>query len=406
MSRIVTVVVMLAAAAVAALTGCADPGPPRLGQARQASEVDDYLTTTCSTSVVLGLSQQILDEMACLIPGELATFAEQDNIVFGGAAVLPYLSPEGVADLQAAAASDPDTDLIINSAFRSVVQQYLLRAWFDLGRCGITAAAQPGSSNHESGRAIDVDNWPTWKAALEANGWAQTVPGDEVHFDHLASADLRGLDVEAFQRLWNRNNPDDEIAVDGSYGPQTADRIAIAPAEGFALGPECDPPEDVRAVEVVARTGPASLPAGGRGELSLTLANVGTVAWGAGTRVELAPGDTVELYEDDTWVDQGTLAIIDEEVAPGAEVVLTFAVDAPVIVETMAVVDTFVLDDAGERFGLIAVTETIVGTGGEDDSGCRTGGGTTSSAGAALWAGLLVLVGATRRRAGGARNRA
>jgi hypothetical protein len=395
----VTVAAMLAAAALA---GCAAPEPPRLGQARQASEVDDYLTSTCSTSVVLGLSQQILDEMACLIPGELATFAEQGNIVFGGAAVLPYLSPQGVADLQAAAASDPDTDLIINSAFRSVVQQYLLRAWFDLGRCGITAAAQPGSSNHESARAIDVDNWPTWKATLEANGWAQTVPGDEVHFDHLASTDLRGLDVEAFQRLWNRNHPDDQIAEDGDYGPQTAARIAMAPAEGFELGAMCDPPSE-RAVEVVARTGPTSLPAGGRGELTLTLANVGTVAWGAGTRVELAPGDTVELYEDDTWVDPDTLAILDEEVAPGDQVVLAFAVDAPVIVETLAVVDTFVLDDGGERFGLIAVTETIVGTGGEDDSGCRAGHATSAPGGVVL--GLLAVGWARRRRAGRARNR-
>ena len=167
---------LFASVALAGLaTACVEPAAPNLSQTTQASEVDDYLTSTCSTSVVLVLSQQIADEMACLIPGELATFAEEDNIVFGGAAVLPYLSPQGIADLQAAAASNPDTDLIINSAFRSVVQQYLLRAWFDLGRCNITAAAQPGSSNHESGRAIDVDNWPTWIDALEANGWGQTV---------------------------------------------------------------------------------------------------------------------------------------------------------------------------------------------------------------------------------------
>ena len=45
-----------------------------------------------------------------------------------------------------------------------MVQQYLLYRWFQLGRCGITAAAVPGNSNHESGRAIDVGNHEAWAA--------------------------------------------------------------------------------------------------------------------------------------------------------------------------------------------------------------------------------------------------
>ena len=54
--------------------------------------------------------------------------------------------------------------------------------------------------------------------------------------------DLAGLSVLAFQRLWNRNHPEDVISEDGAYGPQTEARILRSPAEGFAVGPGCDEP--------------------------------------------------------------------------------------------------------------------------------------------------------------------
>ena len=56
------------------------------------------------------------------------------------------------------------------------------------------------------------------------------------HFDHVASPDIRGMDVHAFQRLWNRNHPEDPIDEDGVYGPNTDARLAQAPAEGFPIG--------------------------------------------------------------------------------------------------------------------------------------------------------------------------
>jgi poly(3-hydroxybutyrate) depolymerase len=138
-----------------------------------------------------------------------------------------------------AAAEAGGMPLQINSGFRTVVQQYLLRRWFELGRCGITAAAEPGESNHESGRAVDVENYSAWITMLEAHGWAHDVPGDPVHFDHLATPDIRGADVLAFQRLWNRNAPDDPITEDGEYGPMTETRVQRAPAEGFGVGALC-----------------------------------------------------------------------------------------------------------------------------------------------------------------------
>ena len=153
--------------------------------------------------------------------------------------MLPYLDAAARADLYAAAAAGGGAVVKINSAFRTVVQQYLLYRWFQLGRCGIPAAAVPGSSNHESGRAIDVSNNSSWVTILGDHGWAHDVPGDPVHFDHVASPDIRGADILAFQRLWNRNAPDDVISEDGAFGPATEARVMRAPAEGFGIGAGC-----------------------------------------------------------------------------------------------------------------------------------------------------------------------
>lgn len=205
--------------------------------------VSAFEGTTCATDAVIELSRQIAEEVNCMLPGQLVRFeagaVPGGRIELTGSAVLPYLGEAARADLLAAAGDNGGVVLRINSAFRTVVQQYLLRRWFELGRCGITAAAEPGDSNHESGRALDVDNYGPWRAALGRHGWDQSVPGDPVHFDHLATPDIRGADVLAFQRLWNRNAPDDPLAEDGSYGPATAARIQRAPAEGFGLGASC-----------------------------------------------------------------------------------------------------------------------------------------------------------------------
>jgi hypothetical protein len=201
--------------------------------------VSSFEATSCATSVVLALSVQIAEEVDCLMPGQLVPFAEMPTIEFTGSAVLPYLSEIGRASLYDGVAAGGGNTAQITSAFRTVAQQYLLRRWFELGRCGITAAAEPGRSNHESGRALDISNYADWIATLDAHGWSHDVPGDPVHFDHRTSPDIRGADVMAFQRLWNRNAPDDPIAEDGSYGPMTEERVQRAPAEGFGIGAIC-----------------------------------------------------------------------------------------------------------------------------------------------------------------------
>ena len=62
-----------------------------------------------------------------------------------------------------------------------------------------------------------------------------------MHFDFAGggTVDLSTLSVQAFQRLWNRNNPNDRITEDGSYGPATAQRLRNSPAGGFPQGSSC-----------------------------------------------------------------------------------------------------------------------------------------------------------------------
>lgn len=185
---------------------------------------------TCTTSVVLGLSLQIAEEMDCIQANTMSRLATGGGISFVGSAVLPYLEPDAARDIRA------EANAAITSLFRTVVQQYLLYEWYQQGRCGIAIAATPGNSNHETGKAADLSNWASVIGAMSNHGWAHDVAGDDVHFDHNASADLRGLDVHAFQRLWNRNHPSDRISEDGVYGPMTAARIARSPSGGFAIG--------------------------------------------------------------------------------------------------------------------------------------------------------------------------
>ncbi|MCC6900216.1 MAG: endo alpha-1,4 polygalactosaminidase [Polyangiaceae bacterium] len=128
--------------------------------------------------------------------------------------------------------------------YRTVAQQYLLQRWKKAGRCGVSAAASPGKSNHESGLAIDTSQFASWKGALEAHGFDWFGSGDSVHFDYAGTGkkSLAGAGVRAFQILWNRNHPEDPIAEDASFGPKTASRLALAPAKGFPLGASCASP--------------------------------------------------------------------------------------------------------------------------------------------------------------------
>jgi len=390
----------LAAALVAtAVGGCTEPAP-RLGDAQLASTVADHETTSCSTGVVLELSRQVAHQVGCAGPGVLVPFAEGMGIEFSGTAVLPYVASAARDDLVAAVASAGGTTLSVNSAYRTVVQQYLLYRWYQLGRCGITAAAAPGNSNHESGRAIDVGNYGDWTAILAGFGWNQTVPGDPVHFDHVASPDIRGTDVRAFQELWNLNHPDDPIAEDGVYGAITESRLRQAPAEGFAEGPDCAPFGLDVAVDLL--DGPRRLRPGQRATIALRLRNVGSTTWPAGTRLVTAEpaGRVSALHDPDSWPAPDVALVLADPVDPGGVVPLTFEVIAPPADAAVELTESFALDGAGLRFGAIALV-VVVDPDAVDGGGCDAGGG-----GASGLLGLLVAGLVRRRGARGAPVRA
>lgn len=197
-------------------------------------------SSECSTTLVKGLATQLVEEIQCLSPGTMKRIDDIDGIKLG-AAVFPYLQTPA-ADALIAAQKVRKVPLEMNSGLRTLPQQFLLYRWSQQKRCGITLAARPGSSNHESATAIDIDDNAAWRSALQGKGFKWLGPSDEVHYDFSGkTVDLKGLSVQAFQRLWNRNHPEDKIGEDGDYGDDTEKRLARAPANGFPQGAKCDP---------------------------------------------------------------------------------------------------------------------------------------------------------------------
>lgn len=200
--------------------------------------VEQATASSCSTDSVNGLSRQIVAETRCLDPHRFTQVPRRKNLVTSGNVFL-YLEAPARDRLLEVLDANPKRTMTINSAFRTIVQQYMLDRWARTGRCGIKLAAHPGESNHETGLALDVREPGTWKAALEAHGFRWMGSSDPVHFDYQGGSGRGGVDIIAFQRLWNRNHPEDRIAENGAYSEQVASRIKKSPALGFPQGPVC-----------------------------------------------------------------------------------------------------------------------------------------------------------------------
>ncbi len=250
-----------ATAASAVLTllawGCAPPSPEdqELDGHEPTEEADapvgsgtveQAMNQGCSTAAIKPLSQQIIDEMMCMSPNGFVEVPSRPNLALQPG-VFPYLIKPARDRLVAALDANPSKTMTVNSMFRTVGQQYMLRRWKDQGRCSIKAAANPGNSNHETGLAIDINSNASWRSALESRGFDWFGSGDPPHFDYFGpgAVSQKGLDVEAFQRLWNRNHPNDKIDEDGVWGPMTRDRLKKSPAKGFDIGATCNDPDPV-----------------------------------------------------------------------------------------------------------------------------------------------------------------
>lgn len=384
-------------------SGCMEPDDPNYSEATSAVSVSAYTSSGCSTAVVIGLSKQIADEVSCISPTALTKFAPSANIIFTSNAVLPYVSAAAKTALTKVAANN---SIQINSAFRTVAQQYLLYRWYQQGRCGITAAATPGRSNHQSGRALDLANYSSRITAMRNQGWAHPIPNDPVHFDHTSSPDIRGKDVLAFQRLWNRNNPSDKISEDGAYGPQTESRLRSAPATGFAVGATCG--TRAHGADVLSVDGPDKVAPGAHATYSITVENTGPTDWPATTRLMVAGGTASELYDSSSWTSPSEVGPINTAIVAGQRGVIDLEVVAPMVTEETAAFTQFALSDGSSEFGTINVALRITPNGDEDtsgdaddehDDGIEVTGG-CNAGGNGNWAALLIpaLVLLRRRR--------
>ena len=391
--------VMHAVLMIGTLAGCVGD-QPEVSETSQAATVSSYLSATCSTAVVLGLSRQIADQISCDNKSWLVPFSPSSNIVLTSSAVLPYLAANAKADLQTVAAS---RTVQINSAFRTVAQQYLLYRWYQAGRCGIAAAATPGRSNHESGRALDVANWSGLTSAMSANGWAHDVPGDDVHFDHLASVDIRGKDVLAFQKLWNRNNAGDTIAEDGQYGPQTEARLRAAPATGFAIGPSCGSAQV--GLDLLAVNGPDRVLPQTRAHYTLTLHNGSDSDWPAAAVLRVT--GTTQLH-DASWLSTTDITTLGVAVPAHSQAEVAFDVTTPLVAADTPINEQLQLVAGAQPLGNMGLALTVVpnmqeptSSDGDDQFDQVITGGCSAGSGAGGPLALaLVLLGLRRRRPG------
>ena len=389
------------------LAGCLDGAPDdvQVSETAQYATVSSYTSSGCSTAVVIGLSKQIADEISCQSPTLLKRFEPTTRLQITSSAVLPYLHSTAKTDLEAVAAS---RTVQINSAFRTLPQQYLLYRWYQQGRCGISAAAQPGRSNHQSGRALDVSNYSSLISAMSAKGWAHDVQGDPVHFDHLSSPDIRGKDVLAFQRLWNRNHPTDRISEDGAYGPQTEARLKQAPATGFAVGPTCANANTNIAVDVMSVDGPDRAQPQTRVHYRLMLQNNGGANW-PGTTVLRTTG--ASQLQDPSWLSPTEITDLGSPIEIGAMGEIAFDITTPNVADETPIFEQLELHDGTNTIGTVNLALTVVPgmeepTSGEADDqydaqevagGCSATGGTSSPTGVALGLALLALVRRRRR---------
>ncbi len=216
--------------AISSTTAASKPTPKQTGTVEEA-----IARGGCASRPVFGLSQQILDELArCVRPGFLVKVQSGGQLTNN--ADHGYLEKPAADALSRALKVRAGKTMNISSMYRTIAQQYFL---YRRASC-FPAVAKPGRSNHESGIAIEVsdpDN-STWRSALQSVGFNWLGSWDRFHFDYrgAGSIDLRGDDVKAFQRLWNRNHPEDKIGEDGIWGGDTEARLKKSPANGFAIG--------------------------------------------------------------------------------------------------------------------------------------------------------------------------
>lgn len=217
--------------------------PEKKAPPKKYASVQQAAAESCTTASIEGLSKQIIEQARCMKPNAFSLLPPRPNLVVAPN-VFPYLDLRARNQLVKVLDASPSRRMTLNSALRTVAQQYLVSHWAHGKRCGVQLATLPGESNHEIGAALDIAEPGEWRAALEAHEFRWLGATDRVHFDYKGAAPppATTTDVLAFQILWNMNHKDDAIATDGRYTPATEQRLRKSPPSGFPIGPRCGKP--------------------------------------------------------------------------------------------------------------------------------------------------------------------
>ncbi|MDO9019625.1 MAG: M15 family metallopeptidase [Deltaproteobacteria bacterium] len=298
----------------------------------------------CSTAGVEGLSRQLVETQICRFPGVFVNAAPRAGINLSSSRVFTLAQASARDALWAAARTTP---LTINSMFRTLADQYVL---YHSGACGL--AATPGSSNHETGIAVDLQNWSAALRAMGNAGCRHPYPGrDDVHFD-CPGTDRRADSVRTFQRLWNVNNAGDRIDEDGAYGPMTAARVARSPAGGFARNgcAPAPPATPAYAATLLTVSCPREATSGERPVAYVEYRNTGTATWDtARTRLgTTGPRDRRGVFYDAVnWVSATRPSNVDRATANGAVGRFSFVLAIPEVSADTTLSETYGLVQEG-----------------------------------------------------------
>ena len=195
-------------------------------------KLKDYLPTHCNTGGLIGLANQIADILLADQASNVMDVTAHVNL--GGASTIPFLQ-KAAAQALIAAINEKGSKPSLVHAIRVLPQQAAVSYWYLHGRkCGIKLAATPGTSPHERGIAIDINNNGAWRAVLKRHNWIWRGTADPAHFNFHGGhdPDFGREGIRAFQKLWNLHNAE-KIEEDGVFGPITLKKLGLSPVEGF-----------------------------------------------------------------------------------------------------------------------------------------------------------------------------
>jgi hypothetical protein len=204
---------------------------------RSSRTLADVINEDAGTSALAGLSKGLIAIARSLGSG-LDTVQDFDGLLeISDDAVNMAMHSRVLASLHSVAIEYKQNfkrPLKINSCYRTAAQQICMHEWAKAGKNDITLAAIPGTSNHERGEAVDVDDWQNAAPIFKSNGWAHQLDktgSDPVHFEMSMGADR--VTVVALQKYWNKYNPNNRISEDGDYGDETRSAALKLPINGY-----------------------------------------------------------------------------------------------------------------------------------------------------------------------------